>query len=81
MIALCHRADFAEGVRPAALRPMPQANRVLAIRALTATRLLIALFFAGVAPAGTAIVIGGLLLLTRQVKAAGSIARSTGRCS
>jgi Na+/H+ antiporter NhaD/arsenite permease-like protein len=41
---------------------------VLVIRALLATLILIALFFAGVVPAKAAIIIGGLLLLTRRVK-------------
>ena len=43
-------------------------NRVLVIRALLATAAVMALFFAGQAPAKAAIVIGGLLLLTRRVK-------------
>ena len=44
------------------------ANRVLAWRAVLATGVLVALFFAGQPPAKVAIVIGGLLLLTRRVK-------------
>jgi Na+/H+ antiporter NhaD/arsenite permease-like protein len=44
------------------------ANRVLVIRALLATLIMIVLFFAGVVPAKAAIIIGGLLLLTRRVK-------------
>ncbi len=68
LIAICHRAEFAERMRPVAVQPTPQANRALVIRALAATGIMIALFFAGVAPAKAAIVIGGLLLLTRRVK-------------
>jgi Na+/H+ antiporter NhaD/arsenite permease-like protein len=68
LIAFCHRAEFAERTRPVAARPRPQANRVLVIRALAATAIMIVLFFAGVAPAKAAIIIGGLLLLTRRVK-------------
>jgi len=41
---------------------------VLVIRAVLATLIMIALFFAGVVPAKAAIIIGGLLLLTRRVK-------------
>jgi len=69
LIALLHRVEFAGGVR---LQAMPaeeiRVNRVLAWRTLAATAVLIALFFAGQAPAKAAIVIGGLLLLTRRVK-------------
>jgi hypothetical protein len=42
--------------------------RFLVIRAVLATLIMIALFFAGVVPAKAAVVIGGLLLLTRRVK-------------
>src|SRR6202043_1294483 len=48
--------------------PKVDANRVLVIRALLATLIMIALFFAGVVPAKAAIIIGGLLLLTRRLK-------------
>ena len=68
LIALFHRAEFADNAR---LEPPPvkvAANRALVTRALAATLALIAAFFAGVAPAKAAIVIGGLLLLTRRVK-------------
>src|SRR5208337_549132 len=41
---------------------------VLVIRAVAATLVMIALFFFGVVPAKAAIIIGGLLLLTRRVK-------------
>ncbi len=68
LIALFHRAEFAGAARLQAPRPKVDANRVLVIRALLATLILIALFFAGVVPAKAAIIIGGLLLLTRRMK-------------
>jgi Na+/H+ antiporter NhaD/arsenite permease-like protein len=68
LIALFHRAEFAGAARLEAPRPKVGANRVLVIRALLATLIMIALFFAGVVPAKAAIIIGGLLLLTRRVK-------------
>jgi Na+/H+ antiporter NhaD/arsenite permease-like protein len=67
-IALLHRTEFAGTAPLEAPRPKGDTNRVLMIRALLATLILIVLFFAGVAPAKAAIVIGGLLLLTRRVK-------------
>jgi len=68
LIALLHRAEFAGAARLKAPLPKVDANRVLAIRAVLATLIMIALFFAGVVPAKAAIIIGGLLLLTRRVK-------------
>jgi Na+/H+ antiporter NhaD/arsenite permease-like protein len=68
LIALFHRAEFAGAARLEAPPPKVDANRALVIRALLATLILIALFFAGVVPAKAAIIIGGLLLLTRRVK-------------
>lgn len=69
LIALLHRTEFAAGPAMAAPAPTPlRVNRVLVGRALAATAVLVALFFAGEAPAKVAIVIGGLLLLTRRVK-------------
>jgi Na+/H+ antiporter NhaD/arsenite permease-like protein len=67
LIALFHRAEFG-AARLDAPQPEVNANRVLVIRALLATLTLIVLFFAGVVPAKAAIIIGGLLLLTRRVK-------------
>src|SRR6202162_4777793 len=57
LIALFHRAEFAGTARLEAQPPKVDANRVLVIRA-----------FMGVVPAKAAIIIGGLLLLTRRVK-------------
>jgi Na+/H+ antiporter NhaD/arsenite permease-like protein len=68
LIALFHRAEFAGVARLEAPPPKVDANRVLVIRTLLATLILIALFFGGVVPAKAAIIIGGLLLLTRRVK-------------
>jgi Na+/H+ antiporter NhaD/arsenite permease-like protein len=68
LIALLHRSEFTGALRQAALKPKVEANRVLVTRALSATLVLVVLFFAGVGPAKAAIVIGGLLLLTRRVK-------------
>jgi Na+/H+ antiporter NhaD/arsenite permease-like protein len=68
LIALFHRDEFVDTARLEAQPPKVDANRVLVIRALMATLILIALFFGGVMPAKAAIIIGGLLLLTRRVK-------------
>lgn len=67
LIVLFHRGEFTGALR-AAPEPKVEANRALVMRALLATVILIALFFSGVGPAKAAIVIGGLLLLTRRVK-------------
>ena len=68
LIAIFHREEFAGRVRLEASPPKFNVNRALVIRALLATLVLIALFFAGVVPAKASLVIGGLLLLTRRVK-------------
>jgi Na+/H+ antiporter NhaD/arsenite permease-like protein len=68
LIALFHRDEFAGGAWRAAATPPARTHRVLMLRALIATAVLIALFFAGQPPAKAAIVIGGLLLLTRRVR-------------
>jgi Na+/H+ antiporter NhaD/arsenite permease-like protein len=68
LIALMHHSEFAGAAPLKAPRLKVKANRVLVIRAMLATLILIALFFAGVVPAKAAIIIGGLLLLTRRVK-------------
>lgn len=62
LIALFHRAEFASAARLEASPPKVDVNRVLVIRALLATLIMIALFFAGMVPAKAAIIIGGLLL-------------------
>jgi len=68
LIAIFHRAEFAGTARLKTPPAKVNANRVLMIRALLATLIMIALFFAGVVPAKAAIIIGGLLLLTRRMK-------------
>ena len=68
LIALFHRAEFTGAQRLEAPPPKVVANGALVIRALLATVIMIALFFAGIVPAKAAIVIGALLLLTRRVK-------------
>jgi Na+/H+ antiporter NhaD/arsenite permease-like protein len=68
LLALVYRAEFIVGDR---LSAPPRAVRVrkgLMTRALLATGIMVALFFAGQPPAKAAIVIGGLLLLTRRLK-------------
>jgi Na+/H+ antiporter NhaD/arsenite permease-like protein len=68
LIALFHWREFARDTRLTAPRPKVVVNRALMIRAVASTLVMIGLFFVGVTPAKTAIVIGGLLLLTRRVK-------------
>src|SRR5260370_3452718 len=51
LIALFHRPQFPSAPRLQAPQPKVAANRVLVIRALLATLIMIALFFAGVVPA------------------------------
>jgi Na+/H+ antiporter NhaD/arsenite permease-like protein len=69
LLALLHRGELrGESLR---LRPpRVRANRVLVVRSLIATAVVVALFFAGQPPAKAAIVVGALLLLTRRVKSA-----------
>jgi Na+/H+ antiporter NhaD/arsenite permease-like protein len=70
LIALLYRRDLgAGGAAPPAV-PRVRANRFLVARALAATAVMVALFFLGQAPAKAAIIIGGLLLLTRRVRSA-----------
>src|SRR5271166_3181427 len=68
LVALFHREEFAGGGRMTAVKVNIRVNRVLVARALMATALMVALFFMGQSPAKAAIIIGGLLLLTRRVK-------------
>jgi len=70
LIALMHRAEFADGARlEAPVRPV-RVHRALMWRALVAVGAVIGLFFAGQEPAKAAVIIGALLLLTRRVKSA-----------
>ena len=68
LIALINREEFFSRPRLEATLPRMTVNRALVIRALLATLVLIASFFAGIVPAKAALIIGGLLLLTRRVK-------------
>jgi len=68
LVALCHREEFAGGGPVTAVKPHMRVNRALVARALLGTAAMVALFFAGEPPAKVAIIIGGLLLLTRRVK-------------
>ena len=68
LVVLLHRAEFSGRELVTAVRPNIRFNLALVARALGATALMVVLFFAGQAPAKAAIVIGGLLLLTRRVK-------------
>jgi Na+/H+ antiporter NhaD/arsenite permease-like protein len=68
LVVLFHRQEFTRGGHLAAVKPNIRVNRVLVARALLATASMIALFFAGQPPAKAAIIIGGLLLLTRRMK-------------
>jgi Na+/H+ antiporter NhaD/arsenite permease-like protein len=71
LIALSHQREMhggpAENVIGHGVR---RVHKMLVARALLATALMIVLFFAGQNPAKVAIVIGGLLLLTRRLKSA-----------
>ena len=70
LIALMHRAEFADGARlEAPVRPV-RVHRALMWRALVGVGAVIALFFVGQEPAKAAVIIGALLLLTRRVKSA-----------
>src|SRR6266446_1814013 len=68
LVALLHREEFAGGGHVTAVKPNIRVNRALVARALLATAVMVAAFFAGQPPAKAAIIIGGLLLLTRRVK-------------
>jgi Na+/H+ antiporter NhaD/arsenite permease-like protein len=68
LVALFHREEFGSSGPMTAVKVNIRVNRVLVARALMATALMVALFFVGQPPAKAAIIIGGLLLLTRRVK-------------
>ncbi|MGB8840934.1 MAG: anion transporter [Aliidongia sp.] len=68
LIALGHHAEFSGDTRIARPHKRVNVNRMLLMRALSGTLIMIGLFFAGVVPAKVAIVVGGLLLLTRRLK-------------
>jgi Na+/H+ antiporter NhaD/arsenite permease-like protein len=68
LIALFYRQEFAASVSLHAVKPRIKVNRVLVLRALAAILVLMVLFFAGTIPAKAALIVGGLLLLTRRIK-------------
>ncbi|MBV8459149.1 MAG: anion transporter [Acetobacteraceae bacterium] len=68
LLALVYRDEFATGDRLAAPVRAARVQKALLVRALLATGVMVALFFAGQPPAKAAIVIGALLLLTRRLK-------------
>ncbi|MBV9246403.1 MAG: anion transporter, partial [Methylobacteriaceae bacterium] len=68
LIALVYREEFLSGDRLQAEVPEFRYHPALVIRALVATGTMVALFFAGWPPAKAAIIVGGLLLLTRRLK-------------
>jgi Na+/H+ antiporter NhaD/arsenite permease-like protein len=68
LVALSHRGQFAVPDRLPTEPPRLRVNRILVARALLATAVMMGLFFAGQPPAKVAIVIGGVLLLTRRMK-------------
>jgi Na+/H+ antiporter NhaD/arsenite permease-like protein len=68
LIALFHRREFAAGTPLTVASTTIRFHRVLMWRALAGTALVVALFFAGQPPAKVAIIVGGLLLLTRRVR-------------
>jgi Na+/H+ antiporter NhaD/arsenite permease-like protein len=68
LLALAYRGEFATGDRLMAAVHTTRVQRALLLRALLATAIMVALFFAGQPPAKAAIVIGGLLLLTGRLK-------------
>ena len=65
LLALVYRSEFFVGDRLAAAPRAAPIERALLARALAATSVMVALFFAGQPPAKAAIVMGGLLLMTR----------------
>ena len=65
LIALLHRREFAHDAQLTTPSTPIRFHRVLMWRALAGTALVVALFFAGQPPAKVAIIVGGLLLLTR----------------
>jgi len=68
LVAMFHRAEFTDHTQLEAPLARIRINRTLVLRALLATLVMIALFFAGVVPAKAAIIIGGLLLVSGRVK-------------
>jgi Na+/H+ antiporter NhaD/arsenite permease-like protein len=68
LLAVVYRDEFMTRDRLVAVAAQVRVQTALLLRALVATAFMVALFFAGQPPAKAAIVIGGLLLLTRRLK-------------
>jgi Na+/H+ antiporter NhaD/arsenite permease-like protein len=68
LITIIYWREFVNSERLLAPSPQIRAHKALMIRALTATLIMILLFFAGQPPAKAAIVIGGLLVLTGRLR-------------
>jgi Na+/H+ antiporter NhaD/arsenite permease-like protein len=68
LLMLAYRGEFVTGDRLVAIAAPVRVQKALLLRALAATAVMVALFFAGQPPAKAAIVIGGLLLLTRRLR-------------
>jgi Na+/H+ antiporter NhaD/arsenite permease-like protein len=68
VLAVVYRAEFITRDRLVAVAAPVRVHKALLLRALVATAVMVGLFFAGQPPAKAAIVIGGLLLLTRRLK-------------
>jgi Na+/H+ antiporter NhaD/arsenite permease-like protein len=68
LISIIYWQEFINSERLPAPSSQIRVHKALVIRALTATLIMILLFFAGQPPAKAAIVIGGLLLLTGRLR-------------
>jgi len=68
LLAFFYRAEFATRDRLVTTPAVVRVRTGLMVRTLLATAIMIVLFFAGQPPAKAAIVIGGLLLLTRRIR-------------
>ena len=68
LITIIYWREFVNSERLPAPSPHIRVHRALAIRAVTATSIMILLFFAGQPPAKAAVVMGGLLLLTARLR-------------
>jgi Na+/H+ antiporter NhaD/arsenite permease-like protein len=68
LLAVVYRDEFITRDRLVAAVAAERVQRALLLRALLATAVMVALFFSGQPPAKAAIVLGGLLLLTRRLK-------------
>jgi Na+/H+ antiporter NhaD/arsenite permease-like protein len=68
LIVIFHRDEFANTTQLKGPKQHIHVNRIVLTRTLLATTVMIMLFLVGVPPAKSAIVVGGLLLLTQRLK-------------